>query len=100
MERNFLLRALAWLGRHELALLLAIGGLAAGVWLFAALADEVMEGSTQKFDRTVLLAFRHPGDLTPLGSPALQDAARDVTALGGVTVLTLLTLGVGKIGRA
>ena len=94
MQRNILLRALAWLGRHELALLLAVGGLAAGVWLFAALADEVMEGGTQKFDRAVLLAFRHPGDLAPLGSPALQDAARDVTALGGITVLTLLTLGV------
>jgi len=94
MDRNIFLRALAWLGRHESALLLAVGGLAAGVWIFAALADEVMEGDTQKFDRTVLLAFRHPGDLTPLGSPAVQDAARDITALGGVTVLTLLTLGV------
>ena len=93
MERNIFLRALAWLGRHELALLLAVGGLAAGVWLFAALADEVMEGGTQKLDRVVLLAFRHP-DLTPLGSPAVQDAARDITALGGVSVLTLLTLGV------
>ena len=47
MERNIFLRALAWLGRHELALLLAVGALAAGVWLFAALADEVMEGGTQ-----------------------------------------------------
>jgi undecaprenyl-diphosphatase len=94
MERNIFVRALAWLGRHEPALLLAIGGLAAGVWLFAALADEVMEGGTQKFDRTVLLAFRNPGDLSLKGSPAVQDAARDITALGGVTVLTLLTLGV------
>jgi undecaprenyl-diphosphatase len=94
MQQNISLRALAWLGRHELALLLAIAGLAAGVWLFATLADEVREGATQNFDRTVLLAFRHPGDLTPLGSPAVQDAARDITALGGVTVLTLLTLGV------
>ena len=92
MERNIFVRALAWLGRHEPALLLAIGGLAAGVWLFAALADEVMEGGTQKFDRTILLAFRNPSDLSPKGSPAIQDAARDVTALGGVTVLTLLTL--------
>ena len=94
MQPNIFLRALAWFGRHESVLLFAIGGLAAGVWLFAALADEVREGGTQKFDRTVLLAFRHSGDLTPIGSPAVQDAARDITALGGVTVLTLLTLGV------
>jgi undecaprenyl-diphosphatase len=94
MERNFFLRALAWLGRHELATLLAIGSLAAGVWLFAALADEVMEGGTRKLDRALLLALRRPGDLQPLGPPALLDAARDITALGGPSVLTLLTVAV------
>ena len=92
MERNFFLRALAWLGRHELATLLAIGGLAAGVWLFAALADEVMEGGTRKLDTALLLAMRRPGDLQPLGPPPLLNAARDITALGGPSVLTLLTV--------
>ena len=76
------------------ATLLAIGGLAAGVWLFAALADEVMEGGTRKLDRTLLLALRRPGDLQPLGPPAVLNAARDITALGGPTVLTLLTAAV------
>jgi len=94
MERNFFLRALAWLGRHELGTLLAVGALAAGVWLFAALADEVMEGGTRKLDRTLLLALRRPSDLQPLGPPALLNAARDITALGGPTVLTLLTAAV------
>gem|GEM_PF-5869662 len=75
-------RALAWLGRHELGMLLGLGSLAAGVWLFAALADEVMEGGTRKLDRALLLALRRPGDLQPLGPPALLDAARDITALG------------------
>jgi undecaprenyl-diphosphatase len=95
MERNVVTRSLAWLGRHELAILLAIGALAAGVWMFAALADEVMEGGTQKLDRALLLALRRPGDLKPLGSPAVQDAARDITALGGMTVLGLFTAGAG-----
>lgn len=94
MERNSLLRALAWLGRHELGTLLAIGSLAAGVWLFAALADEVMEGGTRKLDRALLLALRRPSDLQPLGPPAVLDAARDITALGGPAVLTLLTAAV------
>jgi undecaprenyl-diphosphatase len=94
MQPNFFLRALAWLGRHELATLLAIGSLAAGVWLFAALADEVMEGGTRKLDSTLLLALRRPGDLQPLGPPALLNAARDITALGGPSVLTLLTVAV------
>lgn len=93
MERNFLLRALAWLGRHELGILLAVGGLAAGIWTFAALADEVAEGDTGKLDRTLLLALRRPGDLQPLGPPAIQDAARDITALGSIAVLGLLTAG-------
>jgi undecaprenyl-diphosphatase len=95
MERNVVLRWLVWLGRHELGTLLAAGGLAAGVWMFAELADKVMEGGTQKLDRTLLLALRRPGDLQPIGSPAVQDAARDVTALGGVTVLGLLTVSTG-----
>ena len=94
MERNFFLRALAWLGRHELGTLLAIGSVAAGVWLFAALADEVMEGGTRKLDRTLLLALRRPGDLQPLGPPAVLNAARDISALGGPAVLTLLTAAV------
>jgi undecaprenyl-diphosphatase len=95
MKRNVVLRSLAWLGRHEFGTLLAVGGLAAGVWMFIELADEVMEGGTQKLDRTLLLAFRRPADLQPIGSPAIQDAARDVTALGGVTVLSLLTVSAG-----
>jgi undecaprenyl-diphosphatase len=94
MQRNFLLRALAWLGRNELGTLLAIGSVAAGVWLFAALADEVMEGGTRKLDSTLLLALRRPGDLQPLGAPAVLNAARDLTALGGPAVLTLLTAAV------
>ena len=94
MERNFFLRALAWLGRHELGTLLAIGSVAAGVWMFAALADEVMEGGTRKLDRTLLLAMRRPGDLQPIGPPAVLNAARDITALGGPTILTLLTVAV------
>ena len=95
MDRNVVLRSLAWLGRHELAILLAIGGLAAGVWMFAELADEVMEGGTRKLDRNLLLAMRRPGDLKPIGSPAVQEAARDITALGGMTVLGLFTAGAG-----
>jgi undecaprenyl-diphosphatase len=82
-------RLLHWLGSHEMTVLLAVAGIAAGVWMFAALAGEVMEGDTQAFDRTVLLALRQPGTLVPLGPPAVQEAARDITALGGVAVLAM-----------
>ena len=74
-----------------MTVLLALAGIAAGVWGFALLADEVLEGGTQAFDQRVLLAFRHTADRSPVGSPAIQEAARDITSLGGVAVLTLVT---------
>jgi undecaprenyl-diphosphatase len=88
-------RYLALLGDHELTVLLAFAGIVCGIWLFGLIAGEVMEGDTQAFDQKLLLAMRHPGDLTPIGPPEVQDAARDITALGGVTVLALLTVGTG-----
>lgn len=89
--QNPFLRILSWLGGHELGVLLAIGAIAGGIWTFALIADEVMEGGTQTFDRKLLLGMRRP-DGSPIGPPAVQEAARDVTALGGVTVLGLLTV--------
>ena len=69
-----------------------MAGIAAGVWVFALISDEVIEGGTQAFDRKILLAMRHPGDLAPIGPPWFQEAARDITALGGVTVLGVFTV--------
>jgi undecaprenyl-diphosphatase len=68
-----------------------MAGLASGVWAFAAIADDVRVGDTQTFDRRVLLAMRRPADGSPIGSPAFQEAARDVSALGSVTILSLVT---------
>ncbi len=84
-------RFLGWLGGHELGILLAVAGITGGIWMFAMIADEVKEGGTQSIDRKLLLAMRHPGDLSPLGPPAVQEAARDVTALGSIVVLGLIT---------
>jgi undecaprenyl-diphosphatase len=85
-------RLVQWVRSNEMAVLLGVAGIASCVWLFAALAVEVVDGDTQAFDRTVLLALRQPGTLAPLGSPAMQDAARDITALGGVAVLAIVTM--------
>jgi undecaprenyl-diphosphatase len=75
--------------------LIALAIFALIVWAFVALAGEVVEGDTRAFDRAILLAFRNPADISqPLGSPAVQEMARDVTALGGVTLLSLITLSV------
>ena len=83
---------LGWLGSHELGLLLALAGIAAGVWAFTGIAGEVVEGDTQHFDRRILLAMRRPGDLAPLGPAWLQATALDITSLGSVTVLGLVTM--------
>ncbi len=89
--QSVLSRWLGWLGGHELGILVLLFAIAAGVWAFATLASEVKDGETDSFDRRVLLAMRRPGDLAPIGSPAFQEAVRDVSALGGVTLLSLVT---------
>jgi len=67
--------------------------LAAAVWGFVELTDEVMEGDTRAFDSSVLLALRDPVDRTdPIGPSWLEEMGRDFTALGGVGVLSLLVL--------
>jgi undecaprenyl-diphosphatase len=90
-------RLLGWLGRHERGFLVSIALLVAGLWMFALLADEVMEGGTAGVDRSILLAMRSPGNpAIPIGGPVAEEAARDVTALGGVTILTFLTVVIGS----
>ncbi len=66
--------------------------MAVGVSIFATIAITVKEGATQAFDRQLLLAMRHPGDLSPIGSRSVQETARDFTSLGGTAVLALVTL--------
>jgi undecaprenyl-diphosphatase len=93
--RNAVRRYLAWVGGHELGVIVAALVVAGGVWGFIHLADEVKEGDTQRFDEWALRSLRKKGNPAEgIGPPALGDAARDVTALGGVTVLTLVTAAV------
>ena len=83
------------LARSEIVPLVLLTLLAGGIWLFAALADEVMEGGTHGLDTRILLALRNPVDRAlPWGPPWLQETGRDFTALGGVGVLSLVTLAV------
>lgn len=79
--------------RLEPGLLLAIIGVMGAVWAFLGLTGEVRELETTAFDQKVLLAFRVHDNLAELVGPRwLQEAGRDVTALGGFTVLTLVTV--------
>ena len=86
---------LAWIGRHSLGTLLSVLVLGVGLWLFVEIADEVREDETISFDEQLVLAMRAPGDPNdPVGPFWLERAVRDVTALGGSTVLMPLVIGV------
>jgi undecaprenyl-diphosphatase len=58
---------------------------------FIKLAAEVMEGDTLAFDRWLLRALRSARNASvPAGPGWLQECMIDITALGGVSVLTLI----------
>jgi undecaprenyl-diphosphatase len=72
----------------EMSVLLAGLALAASAWAFVGIADEVLEGDTEKYDRLIFDALRSADDASrPWGPLWLEHAARDVTALGSWTVL-------------
>ena len=67
--------------------------IAAILLVFGLLADEVVEGDTLAFDRAVLMLFRSAADpQIPIGPLWLQEAVRDITSLGSVSILTMVTL--------
>lgn len=77
------------LRRSALVLAAMSAALAGG---FFALSRAVVAGRTANVDREILLAMREPHDASdPIGPRWFEEACRDVTALGGATVLTLLT---------
>lgn len=83
------------LKRADLFILLAIAVVIGGAWLFIEVADEVNEGATAALDQQLLLLLRNPLDHSdPLGPLWVEEAMRDITALGGGAILLLLTMSV------
>lgn len=77
----------------EIGTLAALMAAALALLAFAAIADEVMEGETHRWDEAVLRAFRNPADpADPLGPRWLEIMFVDITSLGSTTVLTLISL--------
>ena len=71
------------------------GALVAALLLggFGLIADEVVEGDTLDFDNAVLMGLRTNGNPTdPIGPAWLEEAARDLTALGSFAVLAILVV--------
>ncbi len=94
MNRRGLTKVVSWLrGNVELTFLVLLSLIVGAIWALAELSDEVIEGATLDLDTHILLLLRTPGDLSdPVGPPWLEEMGRDLTALGGVAVLTLTTL--------
>ena len=66
---------------------------AGAIWGFFNIAGEVMEGDADIVDQQLLLMLRRPSDLSdPIGPPWVEEALRDITALGGFTFLTIATI--------
>lgn len=76
--------------------LLMVMALVSGLILaFLQIADEMIEGEMEAFDRSILLMFRDPAnpDLV-IGPPWMHEMVRDITALGSFSLLGLIVLGV------
>jgi undecaprenyl-diphosphatase len=75
--------------------LLIVPTIAALLFAFGLIIPQVIQGEPLAFDRMILLAFRKPGNPSvPIGSLWLQEAARDVTALGSPIVLGIILFAV------
>lgn len=78
--------------RFETRVLLSLILGAGALWAFLNLGGEMAEGETDAFDRRLILALRTPGALgDPIGPKSVEEAVRDMTALGGTTVVALVT---------
>jgi undecaprenyl-diphosphatase len=87
---------------QEILVFVALAIVAGGVWAFVAIADKVLEHDTQHFDDRVMASL-HPRPRDPSRPPSadnprlpagprwLQQIGQDITALGGVAVLSIVT---------
>ena len=66
--------------------------IAGGLWGFEELMEVARATTPHAFDTEILLAFRQAGQPgVPIGAPWLEGAMRDITSLGSVSVLVLVT---------
>ncbi len=86
----FIQRVLRW--RKEPLIPAALLLIACGLWGFIEMAEMVREEGPHSYDEKILLMMREPGNpADPVGPPWMEEMGRDLTALGGFTILTGLT---------
>ena len=82
-----------WAARRGRLVVVAIVVVIAGSASFFAFSREVLKGDTQEFDEWAVNALRNRDDLSRARGPDwLAGSVRDVTALGSIAVIGLLSL--------
>ena len=77
----------------EIKMLLLLLTLFLSVLIFINIGNHVIEGTTKQFDESIIKYFRAEGnDSEPAGPDFLNESMRDVTSLGGETVITIITI--------
>ena len=83
------------LSANELLMLVALLIVVLGTWGFIELADKVLSGSTQHFDQRAVELFRQAVlNHVPVSSEVIDQTFMDISALGGPTVLLLMTAAI------
>jgi undecaprenyl-diphosphatase len=81
--------------RLSSATVLVIAVLAAALYAFFQIADEVSEAEIASLDQALLLVFRNPADVTdPLGPPWFEETVTEITSLGGYPILIAVVAAV------
>lgn len=94
MRCSGVLNPKSWLAfaKRETALTAALFAIALALLAFAGIADEMAEGDTRGFDEALLLAMRTADPADPIGPRWVEASVADISALGGRSVLTVLTV--------
>jgi len=95
IARGVVVTSARWLAQQEAAVLVAVLGVLLALFVFIKIAEELGEGGLANLDLWLLQLLRVPGDPhVPIGPPWLIEAARDITTLGGRTMLLAVILSV------
>jgi len=79
----------------EFSVLLAAVVIAGGLYGFVEMAEVARDAEAHDFDTRILLAFRQPGNpADPIGPAWVEEAVRDMTSLGSVSVLVFIVASV------
>jgi undecaprenyl-diphosphatase len=95
IARGVAVTSARWLAQQEAAVLVAVLGVLLALFVFIKIAEELGQGGLANLDLWLLQLLRVPGDPhVPIGPPWLIEAARDITTLGGRTMLLAVILSV------